>query len=89
MNKPYAYVLYIDRGTEEHLVSLHQTLNGAEAALRDYAASIFVGGLCDGEIVETLAGLCGERVRIFACTEKRNTQVSTELQPFARTAKAA
>jgi hypothetical protein len=87
MNKPYAYVLYIDRGTEEHLVSLHQTLDGAEAALRAYAAKIVIGP-SDDDIVETLAE-DGIHVRIFACTEKRNMQISTELQPFARTAKAA
>jgi hypothetical protein len=88
MKEPYAYLLYIDRGTEEPLVSLYRSLDEAEDALRAYVQTIFVGPQCDGEIVETLAE-DGIRVRIFACTEKRNTQVSTELQPFARSAKAA
>jgi hypothetical protein len=82
MKTPFAFVLYIERDNDERLVSLWQTLDAAEEALRDYAASTFVG-LCDGEIVEALAE-DGIRVRIFACTEKRNMQTSTELQPFAR-----
>jgi hypothetical protein len=83
MKTPFAFVLYIERDNDEHhLVSLWQTLDAAEEALRDYAASMFVG-FCDGEVVETLAE-DGIRVRIFACTEKRNMQTSTELQPFAR-----
>jgi hypothetical protein len=81
MKEPFAYVLYIYSRTRE-FVSLYQSLDEAEEALRDYAASTFVG-LCDGEVVEALAE-DGIRVRIFACTEKRNMQTSTELQPFAR-----
>jgi len=87
MKEPFAYVLYIDRGTEEHLVSLHQSLDEAEDALRAYAGTIFVGVTDDDDIIETLAE-DDKHVRIFACTLKRNTQISTELKPFTR-AKAA
>jgi hypothetical protein len=80
MKEPFAYVLYIDRGTEEHLVSLYQSLD--EAELRAYAATIVVGP-SDDEIVEILAE-DGIHARIYACTMKRNTQTSAELTPFAR-----
>jgi hypothetical protein len=88
MKAPFAYVLYIDRGTEEHLVSLYQSLDEAEDALRDYAGTIFVGGDDDDDIVKVLADY-GSQTRIFACTLKRGQQISTELNPFARTTKAA
>ena len=87
MKEPFAYVLYIDRGTDGPLVSLYQSLDEAEHVLRNYAETIFVGP-ADDEIVEALAEN-GKHVRIFACTVKRNTQISTELKPFARAAKAA
>jgi hypothetical protein len=82
MKEPFAYVLYIDRGAEEHLVSLE-----AEDALRDYAGTIFVGPTDDDDIVEVLAE-DGKHVRIFACTLKHKKWISTELKPFTR-AKAA
>jgi hypothetical protein len=81
MTKPFAYVLYVDRGTEEHLVSLYQSLDEAEDALRDYAETIFAGP-ADDDIVEILAEE-DVRARIFACTFKRNRQSSVELVPFA------
>jgi hypothetical protein len=87
MKKPFAYVLHIERDSAEHLVSLYQSLDEAENALRAYAATIFAGP-GDDEIVEMLAE-DGLHVRIFACVMKRNTQISTELKPFTRTAKAA
>jgi hypothetical protein len=43
MKEPFAYVLYIDRGTEEHLVSLYKSLDEAEDALRVYSRTIVVG----------------------------------------------
>jgi hypothetical protein len=87
MKEPFAYVLYIDRGAEEHLVWLHQSLDEIEDALRAYAETIFVGPANDDDIVEMLAE-DGKHARIFACTLKRNAQISTELKPFTR-AKAA
>jgi hypothetical protein len=87
MSTPFAYVLYIDRGTEEHFVWLYQTLDEAEDTLRVYAGTIFVGPT-DDELVEALAEQ-GEHARIFACTMKRNRQISTELKPFNRPARAA
>jgi hypothetical protein len=80
--KPFAYVLYIDSRTRE-FVSLHQSLDTAEDALRTYAASIFAG-LNDNEIVETLTE-DGTYVRLFACARERNKQNSTKLKPFERT----
>jgi hypothetical protein len=80
MQRP-AYVLYIERDTEEHLVELYQSLDEAEDALRDYAATIFIAPR-DGDIVEVLAE-SGIRPRIFACTLVRGKQRSIELMPFA------
>jgi hypothetical protein len=88
MKEPFAYVLYINRGNEEHLVSLYRSLDEAEDALRTYAKTVVVGGLSNDELVETLAEW-DEHVHIFACAMKRNAQISTELKPFARTAKVA
>jgi hypothetical protein len=81
MKEPFAYVLYIDRGAEEHLVSLYQSLDDAEAALRAYAQTIVIGP-SDSEIVEVLAE-DGVRARIYACTQQRRGQSSVELVPFA------
>jgi hypothetical protein len=81
--EPFAYVLYIHSRTRE-FVSLHQSLDEAEEALRAYAGTIFVR-LNDNEIVETLTD-DGMYVRIFACAMERNTQISTELRPFVREA---
>jgi hypothetical protein len=78
---PFAYVLYIDRGTEEHLVSLYQRLDEAEEALRAFARTIVVGPR-DNEIAEVLAE-DGVHARIYACTLQRRGQSSTEVQPFA------
>jgi len=88
MKEPFAYVLYIDRGTKEHLVSLYRSLDEAEQALRAYVKTIFIGGASDADIVETLAE-DGISARIYACAMKRNTQTSEELVPFARTAMVA
>jgi hypothetical protein len=82
MKQPYAYVLYIDRGAKEHLVSGWQSLDDAEAALRDFAATIFVGPT-DDEIIEALAEE-GIHARIYALTEKRGKQISVEVTPFQR-----
>ena len=87
MKEPFAYVLYIEHDTAEHFVSIHQSLNEAEEALRAFGATI-VAGPCDEDLVETLAEY-NEHARIYACTMKRNMQISTELEPFTRTAKAA
>jgi hypothetical protein len=88
MPQPFAHVLYIDRGSEEHLVSLHRRLDQAEAALRAFVATVFVGPAADSEIVESLAD-AKIHVRLFACTWRRGKQVSTELEPFAHAAKVA
>ncbi len=88
MKTPYAYVLYIECDAEEHLVSLYRSLDEAEDALRDYTVTIFAGPQPDDDIIESLAEY-GKHARIFACTLRRGKQVSTELNPFARTAKAA
>jgi hypothetical protein len=81
MKEPFAYVLYIDRGTEEHLVSLHKSLDEAEDALRAYSRTIVVGPN-DNEIIEVLAE-DGVHARIYACTLQRRGQSSVELVPFA------
>jgi hypothetical protein len=81
MKEPFAYALFIERNSERS-VSLYQTMPEAEEALREYSASRFVG-LCDDEITEVLAEH-GTRVHIYAVTQKRNKQISTELKPFAR-----
>jgi hypothetical protein len=84
MKEPFAHVLYIEHDNDEHCVSVHQTLDEATAALRAYAAMVFVDGesLADDEIIETLA-THNEYARIYACTVKRNVQHSAELVPFA------
>jgi hypothetical protein len=87
MKEAFAYVLYIDRGTEEHRVLLFQSLDDAEDELRDYARTIFVG-VADEDIVATLAE-DGKHARIFACMLKHKRQISTELKPFTRATKAA
>jgi hypothetical protein len=86
MKEPFAYVLYIHSRTRE-FVSLHQSLDEAEDALRAYAGTIFID-LSDDNIVETLTE-DGTHVRIFACTMERNKQISTKLKPFTHTAEAA
>jgi hypothetical protein len=85
MKTPFAYVLYI--GHDKAEVSLHRTLDEAEEALRDFAATIVVGP-ADDDIPEVLAE-DGVHVRLFALTMKRNKQSSVDLRPFARSAKAA
>jgi hypothetical protein len=82
MKEPFAYVLYIERDSDEHLVSVHRSLDEAEAELRAFAANIVLDP-SDDEIVDFLCEY-GEHARIYACTIKRNTQTSAELTPFAR-----
>ena len=65
---------------------IHTTSDEAEAALRAYAAMVFVDGesLADDEIIETLATY-NEYARIYACTVKRGThRSSTRLAPFTQ-----
>ena len=85
MKEPFAHVLYIEHDNGAHCVSIHTTLDEAEAALRAYAAMVFVDGesLADDEIIETLATY-NEYARIYACTVKRDLQISTELAPFTQ-----
>jgi phosphopantothenate synthetase len=87
MKKPFAYALYMEHASGEASVAACATLEEIEEALRNAVASRWVG-VVDAEIVETLAE-DGWRVRVFACTAHRRGQVSTELQPFTRTAKVA
>jgi hypothetical protein len=84
MKESFVYVLYIERDTEEHLVRLYRSLDEAEDALRAYSRTIVVGP-SDDDIVETLAE-DGIYARIYACTTKRDGQVSSEIIPFARKA---
>jgi hypothetical protein len=86
-NLPFAFVLYMEHANGETCVGAGPTLEDIEEALRKAATSKWVG-INDGEIVETLAE-DGWRVRVFACTAHRRGQLSTELVPFARTAKVA
>ena len=88
MKKPFGHVLYIERRDREPHVAVYQTFEGAEEALRLYAAGIYVS-LFDEDIIEALAE-DGTRVRIHAVSidRRNNKQTSVELQPFAR-AKAA
>jgi hypothetical protein len=87
MKEPFAYVLYIERDTDEHLVSIHRSLDEAEDALRAFARTIVVAP-SDDDITEILAEY-NLHARIYACAMKRNTQISTELKPFTRAAKVA
>jgi hypothetical protein len=81
--KPFAYVLIAERrGDLEPQISLYQTLEAAEAALRAYAANLYVG-LGDDEIVETLSA-DEHCAHIYAVRSKRGGQASVEVQPFAR-----
>jgi hypothetical protein len=84
---PFAFVLYMERLDGETSVGVCSTLEDIEEALRSAATSRWVG-VVDDDIVETLTEH-GWRVRIFACTAHRGGQVSTELEPFARTARVA
>jgi hypothetical protein len=84
---PFAFVLYMERPDGETSVGVCATLEDIEEALRSAAASRWVG-VVDDDIVETLTE-DGWRVRIFSCTAHRSGQVSTELVPFARTARVA
>jgi hypothetical protein len=79
---PFAFVLYMEHPKLGTLVGVCATLEQVEEVLRRGAASTWAG-LVDDEIVETAAehGWC---VRVFACTEWRSGQSSTELMPFAR-----
>lgn len=86
MNDPFAFVLYIDRGRKEHLVSLHKSLDEAEDALRAYSRTIVVGAN-DNEIIEVLAE-DGIHARIYACVQQRRGQNSIELVPFGEAAAA-
>jgi hypothetical protein len=84
---PFAFVLYLERPNGEASVGAGATLEEIEKALRDAVASRWVG-VVDDDIVETFTQN-GWRVRVFACTAHRGGQVSTELEPFARTARVA
>jgi hypothetical protein len=89
MTKPFAYVLYIEHDKGTHFVSVHQTLDEAEAELREFAESErFDGKVSDNELVEMLAEY-REYPRIYAVAKQRGRQVSTDIWPFARTAKTA
>ncbi len=80
MKHPFAYVLFVGHAGAETEASLHRTLDEAEETLRALVAAAFVTPIRDDEIVEVLAE-DGTHARIFACT--------SELEPFARSAKAA
>jgi hypothetical protein len=54
MKEPFAYVLYIEHDFDEHVVSVWQTLDDAEDALRDYTKTIAFG-VDDEDILKTLA----------------------------------
>jgi hypothetical protein len=83
-NRP-VYVLLIEYSDDEPFVTLHQSLDDAEDALREIAARIWAGPQADEDMLEVFAKY-GHRVRVFACTMKRNVQTSTEITPFARKA---
>jgi hypothetical protein len=83
---PFGYVLFVELDRYGLQVTIWETLNEAEAALRDVAASIWPD-LRDDEIVEVFAE-AGGRVHLYACTVKRNVQSSAELQPFTGAASA-
>jgi hypothetical protein len=80
---PFAFVVCIEPNAR---LLVHRNLEEAENALRDYAASVFVGACSDDEIIEMLAET-GHGVRIFACSydARRRIQASVEVKPFART----
>jgi hypothetical protein len=81
----YGYVLYIERTkTDERLVSIHRTMAEAEEGLRDYARTIWVGGMRDDELLDELTEE-DERVVIFECSNLG----SIELTPFMRSFQAA
>jgi hypothetical protein len=82
--RPTTYVLLIERYDDEPHVMLHTNLDKVEEALRKAAADIWVSP-SDEDLLELFAGI-GRRVRVFACTMKRNVQEGTEIVPFARKA---
>jgi hypothetical protein len=84
---PFAFVIYMERSDGETSVGVCATLEDIEEALRFAASSRWVR-VADDDIVETCTE-DGWRVRVFSCTAHRSGQVSTELVPFARPAKAA
>jgi hypothetical protein len=86
-NLPFAHVLYMEHSNGATSVAVCSTPEEIEEALRKAATSRWVG-INDGDIIETLTE-DGWRVRVFACTAHRRGQVSTELVPFARTARVA
>jgi hypothetical protein len=87
--KPFAHVLYIEHDVDEHIVSVHQTLEQAEDELRVFAKAIFEGDeTSDDKIVETLAEF-NKHARIYAVVTVVGGQTSAEITPFAHVAKAA
>jgi hypothetical protein len=86
-NLPFAFVLLLEHADGETSVAACSTLKEIEEALRFEATSRWVG-VGDNEILELLTEE-GWRVRVFACTAQHRGQVSTELVPFARTARVA
>jgi len=83
MKAPFAFVLIMEHPDDGTEVAACSTLEEIEEALRRAADARWIG-IVDSEIVEVLRD-ANWRVRVFACTARRKGQISTELEPFART----
>jgi hypothetical protein len=68
INTRPGYVLYIEHDNRPHDVSIHDSLGGAEAALREYAEWIFGDEpvAADEDLLEKLAEF-NEYARIYKC----------------------
>ena len=77
---PLAFVLWIWRSKRQTRVSVHNSLEDAEQALRDFAAGIFTG-LTDDDLLDVLEA-DGAEVHLYGC-EPRG---SFEIRQFARQA---
>jgi hypothetical protein len=84
INAQPGYVLYIEHDDAPHDVSIHTSLSGAEAALREYAERFFGETVpVDKDIVEGLAEY-SEYARIYKCGGPDiNEPASVEIEPFA------
>jgi len=88
INTRSGYVLYIETDHAPHQVSIHNSLSGAEAGLREYAEWFFGHAgepvTANEDLVEKLAEF-GEYPRIYKCSatdNDGNVVESIEIEPF-------
>jgi hypothetical protein len=89
INARPGYVLYIEHDNAPHDVSIHNTLAGAEAALREYAEWVFDDAgepvVANEDLVEKLVEF-NEYARIYKCSVSGDDNDgywgSVEVEPF-------